>query len=625
MPDPKQGPGSLPPDGAKLEKGIGSERLFAPPEAAVRRPRKRRRWLKIALVVAVLAVVGGAIYHWLTHHKLFIVNRHTQDVNVALGGSSWHVRAGERKQVTLRDGPYRAVITTGAGEPVETVALTIRRGTHVLNVRAAAVILWREIVYTEKPRPDAPVRYKLHFGKSFLAFPTIDYPFSKAPDTITVDEGKGPQHKTALSVLEEPPSEVFGYFPEKTRPAVLVKFLEHFLTRDPEDAALLGRYTYIACQEPFQKRALAFLEKGLDRRPTVVGWHELCQQLAVDMDRGENLVARYDALLAAEPNDATLLYLKGSLLDRLARSTGAFHPQAVALYDRAVAADAASAHAWHAKALVLYRQGQFAEAKRAAAEACRLEPDDAATAGRLRAVRFALKEYAPLIAQARAQLKDNPLDSGRHQRLLQLLMASGSRDEALQAQEQFAKTVEAKLKGADPEQRVLDGRFSLLYLDGAHDETLELVKQAGEPFDIPYIRFRTLLEKGDLDEAERAVPEHWAVEAALLLRVAYLARRNAEKAKTWLGRATGPDAVDTTPAAAVARLLSRDPPPETQDIEGLNVPLWLKSLAFVDLAARRPDLRAAALARARHFNPDTFFPHRFLNDTIAALQQQTPP
>jgi len=331
--------------------GIGSERLFTPPQAPPpRRPRKRRRLLKIALVVAVLAIVGGAIYHWLTHHKLFIVNRHTQDVHVTIGGSSWHVRAGERKQVTLRDGPYQAAITTGAGEPVETVDLTIRRGTHVLNVRAAAAILWREIVYREKPRPDAPARYKLHFGKSFLAFPTINYPFTEAPDTITVDEGKGPYHRTALSVLEEPPSKVFSYFPEDARPAVLVKFLEHFLTRDPGDAALFGRYTLFAYQEPFQKRALAFLEKGLDRRPAAVGWHELYQQLAVDMDRGENLVARYDALLAAESKDAALLYLKGSLVDRLARASGAFQPQAVALYDRAIAADPASAHAWHAKA-----------------------------------------------------------------------------------------------------------------------------------------------------------------------------------------------------------------------------------------------------------------------------------
>src|SRR6185437_8918149 len=166
------------------------------------------------------------------------------------------------------------------------------------------------------------------------------------------------------------------------------------------------------------KRCSDFLATRLDDRPVRVEWHRAWQGLRQDEgDDDQELIKRYDAWLAAAPDDSTLLYLRG----RCDPDTEA----ALGYYERSRQADAANAYPRLAEAVVWAGRGELRRALDAAGEAVRLKPKDVSMKRVFDQLRFALGEYADLERDLRASLAAAPFAAEEQEQLLAVLVAAG--------------------------------------------------------------------------------------------------------------------------------------------------------------------------------------------------------
>ena len=89
-------------------------------------------------------------------------------------------------------------------------------------------------------------------------------------------------------------------------------FAEKRLRRNPNQAELLKNYVARSTDNE-RGRIEAFLKSELDRRPVDIPWHRAYQTIAELNNHEAELVSLYDKYLAADPSNASLLYLRGRI------------------------------------------------------------------------------------------------------------------------------------------------------------------------------------------------------------------------------------------------------------------------------------------------------------------------
>ncbi|NQT53104.1 tetratricopeptide repeat protein, partial [bacterium] len=442
-----------------------SEKALARPQTVLpKKPMSWRRWAWAGILL--FAVVGFFAFNRYkgNHQTLHIVNRLDTAVTVEMDGETWTVRAGEHKATPIAEGDHTAKVSAG-GQMIDTVDVSVHNGfferfnddnVFVLNPRGAAVLLWEQITYSAKPLAYEPPRRVLH-SQSFFVVRDVDYAFRSAPETLKVESSSKQIKRSVVTQFNGTPFEAFALFPGGTPMDEYRRFAEHQLGLHPDDGKLVRAYFVIASTPELTAPCLAFLEKGLDRRPVNIDWHRYYQEARKAAGERDKLLALYAEMLAKEPGSSALLYLKGRLIEDTAESGK--------LFDQAVAADDKNPYPWFANAYHLHQQGDFAAARAACTHAARLQPDNPEMQVLLGEIRLATGDHDALLAETNKALRDAPLNLLQHERALQLLVAKGNGKAALDAHNRFAKTVEEKMPG-DPQQFALLSRITLHTLLG---------------------------------------------------------------------------------------------------------------------------------------------------------------
>ena len=569
-------------------------------------PLLRSKAMRLPAAAAVIVVGGLWLNHYLSAHKVHIVNGLAGKVQVAIEGHDpVTVSPDGVETLRLSEGRHVAALTHPCGHR-ETIHFTVpgglsrrffNRPTNVLNAFGAAVVAWEKTLYTadRAPPEGREPEFRAHLGEDFVSFDDVDYEFDEFPSTIRTEQ-EGPFHKTRVVLHKAKPADILRSPVAEELPAeAVLRYAEAHLRARGDDRDLLWTYFARTVGSKHTERLVSFLRERLGDRPVPVEWHRCYQSVRDRVDGGKGLVAEYDKLLEAEPDNSALLYLRGRL--------GAGNEESLGWLGKALAADARNAYAWMGKAYHHHSRAEFAAARQAASEASRLDPDNPWLAPMLYDIRFAAGELAALEAEARQAVRDKAEDFGQWFRLMAVRVAKGDRAAARAAREDLARVLKERSDDDAAAWTFLTDMF-LLSAQGELREAADLA--AGDPGrpNAASMAHYVCLALGRLDEAEKwagRLPQlTWQqrLVGSVAANVAGDAQRaGAERAKARQRLMLG-GAAERTAAALLADAAGAGVAPEDLAMEPAD-----KALVLVALVQAGAEARLLALAEKLNYYP----------------------
>jgi len=605
---------------AENEAGVTESQL--PP---IRGRRTRIAVLAGAAVVALVGFTFGMSY-LANHRTLHVVNGLPQPITVAIDDRPpLTVGPNQKTDLTLPEGDHRAVVQQPPGDwpPVEfrmhTPWLTrwFRKPAFVLDPTRSAALVWEQATYREVPQPEDKQQGKLSLGEPFVEYNHIDYLFGEFPQQINLERGSAVV-KTRLARLPLEPVRALAVASEIDKTIDVLPYAEAHLRARPENPLLVQVYGALAMRRQAVPHCLAVLASRLDQRPVLVHWHRIYQDLSRLDASPPDLFPRYDSYLKSDPDNASLLYLRGRLEPH--RET------AFPWYERAIAADGSNPFPWMARALYFLGAGEFPQAKQACMEACRLKPDDLQYAECFREIRIAMREYAALEAELRGQLA-NPRGEPQlavYRHLMELYFLQGNQHGVRLLQRNFFRQFQ-DARTASQESLLLN--LEVMSLQGNFQQMLERARTSSLPpaRTARYV-YQARVELGQMD----ALPTFDSQDDTIPLQPGYLQlctalgwlqQGNADRAAAARQQALDVLAQGNLQDRQTAELLRKSPQIEWTAVESLLLDPQQKALVVTALAESCPDQRENLLTLAGKLNYHLVFPHHLINRRIAALRK----
>lgn len=597
-------------------------------------PKRKRKLGKLYAFAAVAALVllgaWGINFYKAKNQPLFIINGLNQPLRVSIdGGATIELAAMNHQDVDVAEGVHHALVQQ-AGEPDETIEFKVEnefferysgRSAFVLNPKGAGVVIWKKIDYYPKgqnPNVNAMPVYRIHFGEKSFVFRDIDYAFTQPPKEIQL-KAHAVESKYALAILSEDPHTILNMFLPGTSVEELANFVESQLPGNPNDSVLLREYLNFRAEAKQLDRCREFLAGRLAKRPVSIEWQRSYQQVCEITGHAAELEPQYRKMLEADPKNSALLYLLGRVT--------ADRKQQHRYFEQALEADPKNAYPQYALAYDYVSLGDFSKAEPLAREACLSQPEQLDMESLFYDIRFALKEYAPLEKELKEKEAAKPYHLDNVVKLMQVQAAAGAIDRARATQSDYAQRFEQfqTIAGNSEAFRLaILSKLSLLYLENDFEGILKESSALREPQQIDGVNFQAHLEMGNIEAAERALPldpSGKASEAgAMLLSLAWSQKGDAAKAGEWRKKAaetlrTGSD--EEKQAAAMLESGKVD----LEEVSGLTLGQTHKAIWLVALADVSPDHRKELLDYAEKLNTDTYFPHRFLKQTIEKMRK----
>jgi len=280
-----------------------------------------QRWVVGLSIALILAVVGLAVNneYMRRHRPLTILNATGGAVTVQVDGQEpVSVSGSDKHVITVSEGSH-VVSVSGPVTEQHTIDISsdyLSRWTStpvwIINVGGEAVIVDVTVYYAVQPqKPDVRLVTDTVFIRSH-----VDYPFEEPPQSIELSNANSVLSKTSLSWFNpeaSPGGALAGYLTLKTEnPQHAWEFAKRKLRRHPDDEQLLA-YLANDLQRGQQAELAQLLEETLRYRPVLIRSHRIYQDLPEVSVNYKALIARYDAMLAEEPDNADLLYLRGRI------------------------------------------------------------------------------------------------------------------------------------------------------------------------------------------------------------------------------------------------------------------------------------------------------------------------
>ena len=511
-----------------------------------------QRWAVFLTIAAVLIVAGLAILNeYQRQHRTVIVrNDFGPNAKVVIDGDL-EVPPGGQADIVLGEGVHHVAVSGGSRKSsmspfaatIGSVGPTTRCGS---LTSAARPRLWAKPCTT--PRIRDPPCPRCLLARIWCTCPTSTMSSRNAPNSITVDSKGGQVVKQRVSNSSETPVDVFFQIAETTSPEAALRYGESRLLIDPADDQLAGAYVNTAFANSQQDRAMQFLERQFDKRPVQISLHRMLHELHPTTGEKLQLIAKYDDLLAHEPNNAALLYLRGRLTPD--------DDTAAEYFNRAITADPQLSYPWMALGYRANTLGEWAKCKEYLQRANELKESkpDPSVLQMLDVARLAIGEGDEVEQECRDQLQNiAPNDAmALALRLSRLLAARGD----LAGANQTLRDWEAKSQLGDSGQAALEQyRAVLEFMTGdlAATEARIVAGTAGPEVKFGWLILSDKATEASLDADLQLLYENpWN---ALALSLAFDLAGKAEDANTWRNRAADALAKLDFDEAACAELL----------------------------------------------------------------------
>jgi len=602
------------------EQGLGMSDSILP-------RRKLPRLVTVKMPVVALLAAAALVGAWLinshlsTNQTLHVVNGCGQPFRVSVrGAGSLGVVAGSRREMSIAEGRHTADVRFADGTAT-TIEFVVENSiaqrlasdsTFVLNPRGAASLLWEQVIYTAHGGNQKPVT-RVHFGKEFMSFRDVDYAFAVAPGSIRTERSR--EVRTRLTLIRDKPLEVLDYFTDQ-RPERLMRFTRHHLELDPDNLDLLVAYLHLsATSDRLLKRRKQFMRQQLARRPVLVEWHRLHQNLNQGPDGYDALLENYDVLLAEKPRSAARLYLRS----RLCASSS----EAQKYLERCRSGSPGCGHAHLARAYHHNSRGEFGPALRQLAAARELM-----SLRRWRTAdyetRFALGQYDHLLKDVRRQQRQTPLKLDLCTTISELLAKKGDVAGARKEVQTYARRLRGRFPGARAERAILTCRLSLLLFLGEDAKILEECQRIKDKGSRRDWEIRAHMAIGNMGAAEKlapAKPGEFSCSFGLEMYVGWYLAGDGRKADRWLAGAIRELKLNSPEERRLAGLLEAG---DCSLRDALDIPRSPseKATFLLALACRHRAIREPLVATAEKLNYSLCNPHSFRKRAIAELRKR---
>lgn len=556
-----------------------------------------QRKLAIGSVAGLLLLGGLAINNeYIRRHRtLHVLNATGKSAQVQVDDQP-AVSVGGLGRLSVSEGPH-VIKVSGPVNETQNVALGSgyferwsRNPTWILNLGGEAVLEDITHVYSMNGTPG---QRRLVVGETFFHRPHVDYLFTSAPSQIEVKNRNQEVRKTEIEWAQAEDFNAFMATIDTNRKAAM-DFAEKRLRRNPNQADLLKYYVGLSADNE-RAGVESFLKSEIDRRPVNVSWHRAYQTVAEVNKHETELISLYDGYLAADPSNASLIYLRG-------RIDPDWDKQDL-FYRRAIEADPKLGWPWIALAGRAGSEGRWDDSLKAALKARELNINEPERITELiHEAKMAKSEVKAHIEEYRVAANANVQNASSLLLLVDALAASGGESEIDPAIIAWAYRLPVSVQGqVAPRLRALG-----LYYAGKLKECAELCNSGtlikSEP---PHLH--ALIALGRMEEAadDSVFGTLWNDPLnALAVSVGYRLDGKPEDSARWREKAVASMNKDgsSTDLRKAAKLLSDSEGPEIKAVHQTYVPPAFKALLLAALADQFPVKREMYLAEAARFN-----------------------
>ncbi len=269
----------------------------------------------------------------------------------------------------------------------------------VVNPDEAAVLMWERGGYASGGAPENAYAYELATGQLCHVYRGIDFPFQPLPDTIQMPASSSIEYRTRVTDLgQRDVQNVIAMLQERGQTQAIQAYLRARLRAGDGGDTLI----YVAARVLPRAEFGGLAEPHLAARPIAIAWHRAYQDVFEDTPEGGDLVARYRALVAQEPESSTLAYLLSRVVDD--------PDESMQILERAVKLPHPSGYAFYGRAFDRMIEGDFAGALADCDEAVRLEPAVEQFRSVRRDILYGLQQYDAVEKETGNLLKDRSPD-----------------------------------------------------------------------------------------------------------------------------------------------------------------------------------------------------------------------
>ncbi len=572
----------------------------------------------IAAVIAICVLIGGYFFQKY-NQKLYIINQTASTAIVSFPDrETIRVPKESQTKIILPEGKYTATIQS-AIMPRETVEFNFSnawynvfnsRTAKIINVGGGAVLYWQKTTYSENPLPTKD-QYQLNIGDRYVEFHDIDYIFEEFPEKLSVEEGKSID-KTRLSILKYQVWDLLDILEEEKIPAdKVLSFIEGHLSADPNNTYLLNAYSQRTMTDTLADRRMGFLKKGLQSKPLPVEWHRTYQSFEIANDNRTNLVALYDSMLANEPENSNLLYLRGRI--------GQGYEQSQPYYNRSIKADTSNPYPLNAKAYRLFRTGKPEDAFSYAKKACGLENATEHMHDQYFSIQFALGKFDRIEKEAQEELKTYPLNWQSFSRIMAIKTIQKNSDGVKTELKKFQEAV-AKNDPEDKIQYALHSQLLEKYLKKDFNGLIQKAPLLNNRPSQSYYLFQAYLNNGHFKKAEKIIRDENMIDGYRSLLLWMESKRiNNTRAAPWMKEAIRFFDQGSREEKTVADLLRNPGNAPCSMLNNISLDPNEKRIVYTTFAMLAPNDAACLKKRAAALNVYPSFPYHYLKRIGAQL------
>ncbi len=391
----------------------------------------------LLIIISLIGAFAGKGFTAGKYREVWLINGSLQTYTLRIDDERYELGSLTPRRITIPMGTHDVQIENA---PIEcepfsfeyNLPFTKRIGDNnllVLNPDGLAFLVLTHVPYiADGSSRTAEPRYEYVFGKKWHVLDEVDYAFRESPDNIDMPSGQSVTFKSQLSLYKpETYDDLFTTLYEYGDVQDFKPFVDTTLRLQPDYSDAGWMLGVVLGTNDLD--SLTLLNKGLATRPVLIEWHRFYQTSMERLKPEYDLVAEYQSLLDAEPDNTALKYLRGRIEPDLDKS--------IAFFTASEEGQGCGGYGYYAMAYNLMCRLQFDQAFDYACKAKERAGSTSSFDNVHGSSCLATYHYQPLLDSIRKKMARDPDDGELVALEVRYLQLMGQSDESLDAESAY--------------------------------------------------------------------------------------------------------------------------------------------------------------------------------------------